>query len=162
MDRFGGLVSFTETTVTVTTPQREIRAQTTLQRGLSSLMGLIIPSSGCPYTAFFRPMAKFHLPFASEDETAYRAISMYLLAQYFRENDGGLRDNALEGLKAIYENIGLVNSYVAERLREVQGQDSPVNAIVLLDIFTQVVPAIIDMCLDGVSHLFKPYLDRKE
>jgi hypothetical protein len=30
-----------------------------------------------------KPMARFHLPLASEEETIYRATTMYLLAQYF-------------------------------------------------------------------------------
>ncbi|MBU1610685.1 MAG: hypothetical protein KKC99_02460 [Proteobacteria bacterium] len=159
VERLKDLVSFTEADVSVLTEAREIRAHTTLQRGLSSLMGLIIPASGCPHTTFFRPMAKFHLPFSTEDETAYRAISMYLLAQHFREEEGDVRDVALKGLRKIYENIGTVNMHVAKRLRAVEGQDSSVNAIILLDIFSQVVPVIIDECLEQVSLLFKPYLD---
>jgi hypothetical protein len=42
-----------------------------------------VATSGCRYTAYFKPMARFHLPFANEEETAYRAISMYLLSQRF-------------------------------------------------------------------------------
>ena len=34
--------------------------------------------SGCPVLEQLKPMARFHLPFASVEETIYRAASMYL------------------------------------------------------------------------------------
>jgi hypothetical protein len=46
-------------------------------------MGLLIAGSSCPYTHFFKPMARFHLPFANKDETLWRAAATYLLARYF-------------------------------------------------------------------------------
>jgi len=39
-----------------------------------------------------KPMVRFHLPFASIEETKYRAISMYLLAQYFLYQQGSQPD----------------------------------------------------------------------
>jgi len=78
------LVSYDEVNVIVTTPERIISSDTTLQRAISSLLGLVIATSPCPHTEFLKPMARFHLPFASEDETIYRTTSMYLLAQYFK------------------------------------------------------------------------------
>ena len=34
--------------------------------------GLIMATAGCPWTDRLRPMARFHLPFATEAETVYR------------------------------------------------------------------------------------------
>ena len=78
---------------------RSIRANTSAQAVASSIMGLISATSGCPHTAFLKPLAWFHLPFASEEETVFRAVSAWLLKQYFRECDGELGDWTLDGLK---------------------------------------------------------------
>jgi len=85
-------------------------------------------------------MARFHLPFADVDETLYRATSMYLLAQYFRQQEGKAGDFELEGLKHIYDNIQLVNAAVADRLRAATKTDATVNAIIILDTFAQAIP----------------------
>ena len=53
-----------------------------------SLIGIYMVTSGCPIMDKLRPMARFHLPFASTEETIYRAISTYLLGQYFLEQKG--------------------------------------------------------------------------
>ena len=88
VQRFDGLLSHEKVEMEVVTEERTITQKTTAQRGISSLMGLVIAASGCPHTALLRPMARFHLPFASNEETVYRATSMYLLAQYFLKKEG--------------------------------------------------------------------------
>ena len=50
--RFEDLVSFSRLTVRVETEARTISASTDLQAALSSMMGLIMASSGCPRTLF--------------------------------------------------------------------------------------------------------------
>ncbi|HEY4975273.1 MAG TPA: hypothetical protein VII41_16785, partial [Steroidobacteraceae bacterium] len=75
------LVSFDTVGVTVVQEGRAIYAQTSAQQAMSSVLGLIMASAGCPWTDHLRPMARFHLPFASEEETLYRSICMYLLAR---------------------------------------------------------------------------------
>ena len=83
IDGFADLVSYDKVRVTVESEERSVVATLSAQQALASLMGLIMASSGCPRTAVFRPMARFHLPFSSESETAYRVAAMYLLAQHF-------------------------------------------------------------------------------
>ncbi len=56
-------------------------AETTAQQAMSSVLGLIMATAGCPWTDRLRPMARFHLPFASDAETLYRSISMFLLSR---------------------------------------------------------------------------------
>jgi hypothetical protein len=75
VDRFADLLSHDETLVVVSTQERTISSATTMQRGVCSLMGLLMAISGCPMTAFFKPMARSHLPFASTEETIWRATS---------------------------------------------------------------------------------------
>ena len=110
--RFHGLAPHDEIHLDVITEERLISQDTTVQNGISSLMGLVMATSGCPRTAFFRPMARFHLALASEEETLYRATSMYLLAQYFLKKEEKNMDLTLEGLTKIYRNIHIVNTSI--------------------------------------------------
>ena len=79
VEKIETLVSYDEIRVDVLTAERSITQTTTAQQGLASLFGLILSASGCPRTAFLRPMARFHLPLANELETLYRSVTMHLL-----------------------------------------------------------------------------------
>jgi len=141
------------------TGEREIRVTTTAQRATSALLGLISATSGCPYTVYLKPMARFHLPFASEEETIYRAVSMYLLARYFQQGESGTLDVHLDGLTSIYRNLQIVNAATARRLRAAAREgDTAVNAIILLDLYAKALPAVIADSVDEVRYLFRDYL----
>ena len=114
--------------------------------------------SGCPHTGFFKPMARFHLPLASEEETIYRSTSMYLLAQYFRFMETGVSDFSMKGLENIYKNIQIVNTSIVDRLRGASTTDSSVNAVIILDMYARIMPFVIEDSLKDIRHLFKPYL----
>jgi len=158
VSRFAALLSHDCTSVIVSTFERVIRTETTIQRGICSLMGLLMATSRCPMTRFFKPMARFHLPFASTQETIWRATSTYLLAQYFKQQEGGDPDLIFAGLSRIYNDIQMVNISFAKRLRSACNNDSMVNAIILLDMFAQSMPSAIDESLEEIRHLFVPYL----
>lgn len=158
MEGCSGLVSYEKVRLDITTPERTVSKDTTAQTGISSLLGLIVATSGCPHTGFFKPMARFHLPFASEEETIYRASSMYLLAQYFIRKQGGEADLDMEGLVTIYRNLQIVNTALAARLRAASQQDAAVNAVVLLDSFAKILPYTIADSLDEIRHLFQSFL----
>ena len=98
IEGFADMVSYDKVRVTVETEERSVAATLSAQQALASLMGLIMASCGCPRTAVFRPMARFHLPFSNESETAYRVASMYLMAQHFIARNGGEPDLALDEL----------------------------------------------------------------
>jgi Domain of unknown function (DUF6901) len=161
VQRFDGLNSYDEITVEVVTEQRWIAQRTTAQMGISSMLGLVIAACGCPHTAFFKPMAWFHLPLASEEETLFRATSFYMLAQYYSQKDGCAADFEFEGLAKIYQNMQTVNCAIARRLREATANDSSVNAIVILDSFAQIVPFAIEESLEELRYLFSPYSQKK-
>lgn len=156
--RFAKLLSYDEITVIVNTEERQIYKDTTIQRGVCSLMGLLMATSGCPMMTFFKPMARFHLPFASTEETIWRATSSYLLAQYYLWHDRKDADITFEGLSRIYNEIQTVNISFARRLRTACQYDSMVNAIILLDMFAQSMPTAIDESLNEIRHMFAPYL----
>ena len=156
VDAFDDIASYTPVNVEVVTAERNTTANTTAQRGISSLLGVIGPASGCPHTAYFRPMARFHLPFATEQETVYRATSMFLMAHFFQADAS---TDWLVQSKHIYENMGILNSAFADRLRTASGQDAPINALVILDLFAKVMPYIIDERLEELTSMFEPYFD---
>jgi hypothetical protein len=157
--RFDTLLSYDETKVFVVTDERQVYGETTIQRAVCSLMGLLMAASACPLMDFFKPMARFHLPFASTEETIWRATSAYLLAQYFHNSDGVEPDMHFDGLSRIYEEVQIVNLAFAKRLRKACRQDSMINAIILLDMFAQSMPTAIDESLEQIRHLFVPYLN---
>jgi hypothetical protein len=156
VQRFDGLNSYDEITVEVVTEQRWIAQRTTAQLAISSMMGLVIAACGCPHTAFFKPMAWFHLPLASEEETLFRATSFYMLTQYYCQKEGRTADFEFEGLTRIYRNMQTVNGAIARRLRVATANDSSVNAIVILDSFAQIVPFAIEESLEELRYLFAP------
>jgi hypothetical protein len=158
IESFKHLQTYDIILVEITTPERITINETSAQKGLSSLIGLIMATCGCPQTVFLRPMARFHLPFANALETTFRAVSMYLVAQYFRRRQGLDADLELEGLKKIYSNIQLINVAMAERLRAIADKDVALNALVILDSFAQMVPFSVDESLDEIRYLFTSYL----
>lgn len=137
---------------------RKVSHNVVAQKGISSLLGLLIATSGCPHTDFFKPMARFHLPLASEEDTLFRVTGMYLLAQYFRKKNGLKEDFGLHGLTRIYENMHLLNVSIAERLRSATKEDSSLNAVVVLDVFTHNFLDVIEEHLVDLLPLFLPYL----
>lgn len=161
IDGFTDIVSYDKVRVTVETEERSVVATLAAQQALASLMGLIMASSGCPRTAVFRPMARFHLPFSSESETAYRVASMYLLAQHYIARDGSAPDFTLDDLERVYQGVHAVNRGMATRLRAASRQDAIVNAVVLLDVYTSLVPAAIHDILDEIKPAFAALLATK-
>jgi hypothetical protein len=160
VQRFDGLISYDKIRVDVITEERRISQQTTAQKGISSMMGLVIATCGCPHTAFFKAMGRFHLPLASNEETIFRATSMYLLAQYFLKMEGRQSDLELEGLTKIYHNMQIVNVAIANRLRSTSISDSSINAIIILDNYAKSLPYAIEKSLKDLRGLFLPFLTK--
>lgn len=158
VDRFRELLSYTEVTVTVETPQRTFVKRTTVQRALSSLIGLLMATSECPGLSFLKPLARFHLPFATREETLFRVAGTYLLGQYLRQSQGKPADMQMEFLSKAYARLHAINLSLAERLRHVSGTDANVNALVLLDLLAQEFPPAIEEKMQEIAHLFEAYL----
>lgn len=154
IDRFEALISHEHTKVTVTTEDRTYSCDTTVQHGLGSLLGLVIATSDCPHTKFLRPMAHFHLPISSTEETIYRVVGMYFIGQYFRKIQGKEWDLDLTGLIELYEGVETVNLQLVKRLRAIAIQDAPLNAIVLLDSFAKNMGYAIREQLEEIRHLW--------
>lgn len=154
VNRFRGKLSFHEIHLNVVTDERIFSKPTTLQNAIRSLMGLISATCGCPHTAPLRPMARFHLPLSTNEETIYRVSSMYLLAQYFLRKRGQDIDMELTGLKDIYSNIRTVNKAFTHRLRDASQTESTVDAMIMLDSYARIMPEEIGDSLDSIAYLF--------
>jgi len=154
LDDWQKVVSFDNITLNVLTIHRTITAKTTAQRALSSLLGLVMATSDCPHTQFFRPMAQFHLPLSTPEETAFRAISTHLVTQFFRQKEGLEAKFNLDGLVEVYNNMHTVNISMKKRIESAVEKDAAMNAVVLLDILAITFPNYLDDELEKLKPLF--------
>lgn len=158
------LSSTEEMRVDVTQFDRTRQMLAPVQDVLSSLLGLFIATSDCPHTHFLRPMAYFHLPLADADETIYRVMSMYRLAQFFKKAKTGRAYAGFGKLEYLYEQLTEVNHKLSERIRvalkdQDNKQDGTINAITMLDALSQYVPASLDDAVDELEPIFLGYWD---
>ncbi|MEA3288473.1 MAG: hypothetical protein U9Q77_14025 [Candidatus Marinimicrobia bacterium] len=157
---FTHAISYDKVDVSIETEERTYRKNgVTMQSGLSSILGIIMVTSGCPSLDYLRPMVMTHLPFATISESIYRSISMYLLAQFTRAKSGLEPDWTLEGLTQIYARIDKINISMVKRLQAATKQDASLNAVVILDSFAKMIPMTIDGSLKELEQLFWPYLE---
>lgn len=159
IDYFSVFVSSEPVEVLVTTNERTYLKQVTLQQGVSSLIGIYMVTSGCPVMEKLKPMVRFHLPFATMEETMYRAISMFLVSQFFSHRHGGKAQWELNKLYEAYENVKIVNKSFLKRLKTIDTKDSNLKAVVVLDYFATIVNFSIDSkMVDDLNYLFEGYI----
>jgi len=159
LDEFSDIPSYELAEVTVESKHRKYQKDSTAQGGLSSLMGLLMVTSGCPILGKLKPMIKNHLPFASIDETEYRVFSTYLLAQFIKMKKGGTPDWEMKGLRKIYEDINILNKSVAGKILGLEKLDANVNAVVILNNFADsVTMSLEDEDFWQVEPYFKEFL----
>lgn len=151
---FKDKASVAEAIVTVTTEERTYVKQLPLQQGIFGIFGLVMATSSCPYMDFLKPMARFHLPFSTAEETIVRSVSMYLLLQYFVAKRGEQPDLGLERLEMHYENIQKVNDGILERIKDVVLNDADLNALIILQGFADLLTMAISKDLSKIEPLF--------
>ncbi|MFC2076019.1 DUF6901 family protein [candidate division KSB1 bacterium] len=155
---FSRSTSWKKVSVKIETNERTYWRHTDLQNAVSSLLGLCLATSECPILGQLRPMARFHLPFQSIEESTYRAISMYLLGQYYKKARGLEPDWDLNHLSEIYENIQTVNHTFKNRLSGIGIGDASLNAMVILDNYANYVLFEIDEgFIAELENLYKVY-----
>ncbi len=158
VDFFRDMISYDEVNLKIQCEEREYVKLTTLQQGISSLIGIYMVTSGCKIMEKLKPMVRYHLPFASMWETEYRVLSMYLLAQYFLYKRGKAPDWDLKYLFDIYTNVQMVNRSICQRLSNIKVQDAALNALIKLDIFAKRISVSLDRnVLDELEGLFGSY-----
>jgi hypothetical protein len=154
-DKFRRFTSHDRVSVACIVDERTYSKTTTVQLGVSSLLGIIMTTSGCPILEQLKPMVRFHLPFASLEETIFRMVSMHFVAQYLRHQAGKSFEWNLDGLMRIYGQVGEVNRDFAERMVGAAQNDVNVNALVNLDAFAKMIPLAADKMLKKIT----PYFD---
>ncbi|HTY12241.1 MAG TPA: hypothetical protein VMF88_14365 [Bacteroidota bacterium] len=154
---FKDSVSHERTRVTVETPERTYMKDTTLQKGLSSIIGIYMVTSNCPVMDKLRPMVRFHLPFATPTETLFRTVSTYLTGQFLLMRDGKKPDWEMEKLVDLYKAISAVNKGMSRRISNASVKDANVNAVIILHSFGDAVPYFIENGLDEIRHFFDIY-----
>lgn len=153
--QFSAQQSFDKATIMIETEERTYTKYTSIQQGLSSMLGILMVTTDCPVMSSLKPMVRFHLPFASLEETIYRSASTYLLRQYFNFKNGFDADWHMEHLTANYKKIQNVNIGMANRLRSAVEKDANLNALVVLDVFAKQLPSSIDESLAALEYLFE-------
>lgn len=158
---FKQTISTEEVNVEITTEHRSYRKRTAVQHAVSSLVGLIMATSGCPILEKLKPMVRTHLPFANSHETVFRLLSTYLLAQYFVMKRGGTPDWQMLKLEETLKALNLVNSSLVKRLCASKYQDAALNAIARLDCFANMATLNLNgHSVRDLENLFSVYLTK--
>lgn len=158
VERFDDSSSIDEVEMEIVTEERRVIQKTVLQRAIASMLELSLPACGCPKTEAMRPLARFHLPLASEEENVFRVTSMYLLGQYFRTTASHSGRIEFQGLVDLYAELGILHKAVASRLQAATRSDSVKNAITLLDMYSTLVPLLIEDELAEMRGFFRAFL----
>ena len=156
VETFKGMISSDECIVRCTTPERTYLKKTSIMEGLSSILGIIMATSNCPIMDFLKPMARFHMPFSTSEETTARSISLYLLRQYFEYKNNKTPDFDLKKLNQNYVKVQEVNKGFLKRINSIVKQDADNNAIVTLNSLAQILSMEIDYSLNSLEYLFTP------
>lgn len=144
LNEFGDKNSYEVVDVYVETPARNYHKKTSLQQGVSSLLGILMVTSGCPVMGKLKPLLYFHLPFATIYETEVRALSHYLLAQYVKLIKGEEPDWEMNKLKEIYEDVRTLNHSVSKKIVNLSERDASINSLIILNNFAEFVTIILD------------------
>lgn len=144
--RVGRMVSYAQVDLTIEQGSTTTTAKVPAQEALRSVLGLVMATSGCPHMSFFRPLARYHVPLADMELTILRAMSFYLVGQYFGGKEKPDWDTSFDGLIDIYKNAQDVNKGMAERLRNAQ-VFTELNWLAALDTFAGMMPLTIQRSL---------------
>ena len=144
LENFKNASSFEKIDLSVITQRRIFKQQCDLQSALNSMLGLQLATSGCPILEKLRIMANFHMPFCSFAETLHRTVSAYLTQQYFIYKEGGEADWDLNGLKAYYQDLEILNRAFSQRIQVIEENDAASNAIVMFFAASIIVADAID------------------
>jgi hypothetical protein len=72
------------------------------------------------------------------EESTYRVVAMYLMAQHFAVKDGGEADWQLSGLVDLLEQVRLANQGLTDRIMSLGLKDACANAISTLNARTEI------------------------
>lgn len=159
METLGALWSCDTLHLEARVGERTVAAETSAQRAASSIMGLVIATSGCPHTHFLKPMARFHQPLIDTEETMFRVLATYALAELALEAKG--EPFELQHLTALFQRLEVVNLHMIKRLRMAHKTDVGLNAVIILDTYAKHLPLNLDDKFAELRRLFGPFLQAR-
>ncbi len=153
---FKEIKSYEKVKIRVDKKERSYVKETDVQVGISSLVGVLMVTSGCPILGKLKPLARFHLPFAGIEETEFRVFSMYLLSQYIKGREGKEPDWEMKELKKFYDDLQILNHSVAEKITQLESKDSIINGVVVLNNFADSITfSLEEKHLNHLKSIFK-------
>lgn len=154
VENFKDVFSYHDCQVICEAAERTYSKNTSVMEGLSAIFGVIMATSDCPVMEFLKPMARFHLPFSTIEETTVRSASMYLLSQYFKYQDQPGMQFDFQILESHYAKVQHVNEGLLSRIKSVSSEDADKNAIITLHSLSQFLSMEIDYSLGGLESIF--------
>lgn len=151
---WGHVFSYEEVRYEVLTAEHHFSGSTSAQKILSALLGLVMATSDCPHMYFLRPLARFHLPLGSPEETAFRMVSAYLLGRHLAGAELRAGED-FAGLIERYAAVQTVNKCLAKRVADSSCEDATINAVVLLDLLAHMVPFFARETLESLRPLYQ-------
>jgi Domain of unknown function (DUF6901) len=151
---FKDIASYKSCLVSCISTARSCSKETTVQEGLASILGIIMATSGCPSMSILKPMACFHLPFATIEESLYRSASAYLLRQYFTQKQGEDADFFMNRIQEHYHEVQQVNKGIFKRIEMTSEMNADKNAIVTLNALAQILVMEVKEDLESLKPLF--------
>ena len=156
---FSNIPSYEEAELEVTTPERTYSKTTSVQVGVGGLIGILMPTSGCPTMGKLKTISKIPftplLQFRKLNSEYFPCTS---LAQYFRMKHGKKTDWDMNYLKTMYEEIQRLNVNIAKKIANLEKMDASINAVVVLNNFADSITfSLDDDDLSQIEFLFKDY-----
>ena len=153
-----GRYSYSKIEVRVERRDVTYSAQMATQRAARPVIGLLLALSACPVMMRLRPMARFHVPFASAEHTILRFFGMHFVAQHLRQLQGLEPAWNEDGLLVLLDDLHAVNKRLADRIRAASEEDAAVNALIILDALAGAVEDSVENSLEGLRPFFSAYL----
>ncbi|MCG8571855.1 MAG: hypothetical protein MJB14_17100 [Spirochaetes bacterium] len=153
-EKFNEIYSTETAKITVNVEERTYLKNDSVQQGLRSILGIYLATSGCPHMQILKPMARFHLPFASMEETIYRHVGNYLISQYYQFLEGKKPDINLDELIILNENVDKVNHGICRRIEKINEADANKNALIILNAIGMMLDMELKSKLDSLKYLF--------
>lgn len=154
IEKFGTYSSIESVHTEIHVEERTYMKNDSIQEGLRSILGIYMASSDCPHMNILKPMVRFHLPFASIEETIYRHVTNYLLSQYFEYLDGKKFDINLTRLSKMNENVDIVNRGIISRIERLVKGDANKNALLILNTMGRLLKLEIEENLNLLKYLY--------
>lgn len=131
IDAFQKSFSYERVFVRVETPARNYEKNVDVQNALMAILGLLMSKSTCPHFKNLRVLGTFHLPFATNQESFFRIVSMFVIRHYFDQDNkqGPIEKINFNEMVKLYENLQILNYDFLQRVRLASKKDANLNAV---------------------------------